>query len=148
MVCHEAPSSSNIHHNEGSATMSTTEMGKAVCWELASTNHSILGLRVLLASTFVGTQMLSTDNERPRWSFTQFTTASAAAEAAVQQTEQFERDWSATLIVPPGEIALHPSEVSAMSQGKPISPSLRARIFTSLQRRDPRVGGESGATTP
>lgn len=118
-----------------------SDMKKAVCWELATTNSDMLGMRVLLAGQFVGTQELSTDNARPRWKFNTFTSAADASEAAVRTTENFEREWNATLVVPPGEIALHPSEELAMVHGNPISPALRARIFTSLQRRDPRVAG-------
>ena len=130
----------------------TEVMSKAVCWELTTNSTAeMLGMRVLLAGKFVGTQELSTDNARPRWKFSDHGTAAAASEAAVHMTERFERDWNATLIVPPGEIVLHPSEEMAMAHGKPISPALRARIFTSLQRRDPRVpglpmaGGETSA---
>jgi len=129
-----------------------SEMKKAVCWELETTSTMMLGMRVLLAGPYVGTQELSSDNARPRWKFTAHGSPAAASEAAVRMTEAFERDWKGTLIVPPGEIVLHPSEEMAMAHGNPISPALRARIFTSLQRRDPRVagmpttiGGESGA---
>ena len=118
-----------------------SDMKKAVCWELMTSTTNMLGMRVLLAGQFVGTQELSTDNARPRWKFATFASATAAQEAAVMLTERFEKDWRATLIVPPGEIVLHPSEEIAMMHGNPISPALRARIFTSLQRRDPRVAG-------
>lgn len=120
------------------------EMGKAVCWELATKSTGITGMRVLLAGQYVGTQELSTDNARPRWRFTDYATEAGATEAAVAITERFEKDWHATLLVQPGEIALHPSEYAAMASSRPISPALRARIFTSLSRRDPR--GASGAT--
>lgn len=118
-----------------------SDMKKAVCWELSTNSSLMLGMRVLLAGQFVGTQELSTDNARPRWKFTAHGTNAAASEAAIRMTEAFERDWNGTLIVPPGEIVLHPSEEMAMMHGNPISPALRARIFTSLQRRDPRVPG-------
>lgn len=116
-----------------------TEMTKAVCWELASANANMNGMRVLLAGQHVGTQTLTADNQRPRWKFLFYSTAGEASQAAIAATETFEREWSATLVIPPGEIALHPSEVQAMQTGNPISPSLRARIFTSLSRRDPRL---------
>jgi hypothetical protein len=114
---------------------------KAVCWELGTTNNTKLGLRILLAGQYVGTQELSADNARPRWKFQTYYSAHAATAAAVTATERFESEQHGTLVVPPGEIILHPSEVAAMGSGRPISPALRARIFTSLQRRDPRVGG-------
>jgi len=113
-------------------------MSKAVCWELAAPSTSMLGMRVLLAGQYVGTQELSSDNARPRWRFQDHGSVARATEAAVGVTERFENDWHATLIIQPGEIILHPSELAAMASGKPISPALRARIFTSLQRRDPR----------
>ena len=125
----------------------TEDMSKAVCWELATANTSMLGMRVLLAGHFVGTQELSSDNARPRWKFFQFESATLASEAAVRVTEQFENEWRGFLIVPPGEVALHPSELLSMAHGNPISPSLRARIFTSLQRRDPRTPGVAAHAT-
>ena len=130
-----------------------SEMSKALCWELASNNSAITGMRLLVAGTFVGVQTLSEDNARPRWKFVDCRTATEAAQHAVAQTTAFETDWGGTMVVDPGEIALHPSEVAAMAAGRPISPSLRARIFTSLQRRDPRIavnaapgGGVTSAT--
>jgi len=121
---------------------------KAVCWELGTSSSTMLGMRVLLAGQFVGTQELSPDNARPRWKFNNYGTATAASEAAVGITERFERDWVGTLIVPPGEIILLPSETIAMADNRPISPSLRARIFTSLQRRDPRVAEAPVSVAP
>jgi hypothetical protein len=118
-----------------------TTMSKAVCWELATNNGAVTGMRVLLAGRFVGTQMLVSDNARPRWSFTPYGTATEAAEAAVKATQHFESEWQGTLVIPPGEIILHPSEADAMTAGRPIQPALRARVFTSLMRRDPRVMG-------
>lgn len=126
----------------------TTEMTKAVCWELATPSTGILGLRILLAGRFVGTQELSTDNARPRWRFSDYGTPVAASEAAVTLTEKFEREHAALLVVPPGEVILHPSEMLAMADHKPISPSLRARIFTSLQRRDSRVTAGAPSAAP
>ena len=125
-----------------------TEMTKAVCWELASRHATMLGMRVLLAGEFVGYQELSADNQRPRWKFAGYHNSTEASEAAVRLTEQFEQEWNAILIIPPGEVILHPSEMLAMRHAAPISPSLRARIFTSLQRRDPREGVVPSATAP
>jgi hypothetical protein len=116
---------------------------KAVCWELQSSSDSIHGLRVLLVGTFVGTQLLSSENERPRWSFREYATVTGAGEAAVEFTQNFERDHGGRLVIPPGEILVHPSEVANLHSHGPIPPSLRARVFTSLQRRDPREGGAS-----
>jgi len=124
-----------------------TDMQKAVCWELGTSSEAVTGMRVLLAGHFVGQQMLTAANQRPRWAFTSFSDAEAAASAAVAVTETFEKEWHGTLIVPPGEIALHPSEFDAMGTQRPISPALRARIFTSLQRRDPRVNGGAAHAT-
>lgn len=117
---------------------------RAVCWELQSNTEAVQGMRVLLVGAFVGTQQITTENARPRWSFYQYATAQAAAEAAVTATQNFERDFSGTLAVPPGEIMVHPAEVAGITSGGPIPPSLRARVFTSLQRRDPRdlCGGD------
>ena len=126
--------------------MTTTT--KAVCWELATITTDILGMRVLLAGHHVGIQELSSDNQRPRWKFSTYSTAAEASEAAVRVTEQFERERHASLIVPPGEVILLPSEMLAMADHRPISPSLRARVFTSLQRRDPRVGGVIPSAAP
>lgn len=117
----------------------TEEMSKAVCWELATPTRDTIGLRVMLAGPFVGTQELSSNNARPRWQIKQFATAALASEEAVRATETFENDYHATLVIQPAEILLHPSEVASMYAGRPISPSLRARIFTSLTRRDPRA---------
>jgi hypothetical protein len=115
------------------------DMTTAVCWELGSSNGNMTGLRVLLAGKFVATQELSTENERPRWKFFEYATETGATDAALAITTQFEREWAGDLIIEPGKIALHPSEAEAMANGGPISPSLRARIFTSLSRRDPRL---------
>lgn len=111
---------------------------RAVCWELQASTEAVQGLRVLLVGAFVGTQQITTENARPRWTFRQYGNVQEASEAAVAFTQAFERDYRGTLAVPPGEIMVHASEVAGLYSGGPIPPSLRARVFTSLQRRDPR----------
>lgn len=118
-----------------------SENHKAVCWELATNHSAINGMRVVLAGEFVGSQTMTPENQRPRWSFVQHGTIAEAAEAAVRITQAFENDWSATLVVPPGEVMMHPSEFDVIRAGKAIPPSLRARVYTSLMRRDPRLNG-------
>lgn len=112
---------------------------KAVCWELESPSAAIHGIRVILAGNFVGVQQLVGTNERPRWAFTAYDTATAATEAAVQVTQTYENN-GGKLAIAPGEVMVHPAELRALRNNGPIPPSLRARVFTSLLRRDPRVG--------
>lgn len=118
-----------------------SENHKAVCWELTTQHSAVNGLRIVLAGEFVGQQTMTSENQRPRWSFAQYGSVAEAADASVRITQAFESDWTATLIVPPGEVMMHPSEFDVIRAGKAIAPSMRARIYTSLMRRDPRVRG-------
>jgi hypothetical protein len=110
-------------------------MHKAICWELTTSDPGVTGFRILVAGSHVAMQTLVSGNEKPRWSVSTFATAQEATQQAVDMTQGIERHYSARLSVEPGEIIIHDSELSGMSPTRPIPPSLRARVYTSLHRR-------------
>ena len=110
-------------------------MDKAICWEMTSSSQGIEGFRLFVADRFLGVQTLTLANERPVWNISGFDSQADATEYALTLTKGYEQSYGATLAVEPGEIILHDAERGSLSHGGAIPPALRARIFTSLQRR-------------
>jgi hypothetical protein len=114
--------------------MNATDMKKAVCWEMKASTRGMVGFRVIVADRYVLTQTLEEGNERPRWTIEEVATTAAASQRAVSVTDYMEREYHATLIVPPTEVVVHDAEIRALVNGGKIPSALRARAFTAFHR--------------
>jgi hypothetical protein len=108
-----------------------TAAAKAVCWELeAREPGDVRGYRFAVAERFMLVQVLSRTNTRMPWKVYPTDSNTLAAEWAVQRTADVEDHMGGVLVVPPGAVLLHESEVRAVGTHRQIPPALRARIFT------------------
>ena len=110
-------------------------MKKAMCWEMTCTRGGLDGLRVIVAEKYVLTQTLEASNKRPQWAVEETANPAEAAGRALATTTFVENEYGGTLVVEPSEVVVHDSELAALSVGGKIPSALRARCFTTLQRK-------------
>ena len=123
------------------------EFKKALCWQLSTDGRGgIIGHRIAVASRYVLMQEMPVGNERPRWHIEGCIDERVATERAISVTKYLEDTMGAKLIVEPTEVILHDAEVLALRDQGPIPPSLRARVFTSLQRKRQGADGPRSET--